>query len=51
MKVEITVYHPKTHAVVWQTVTNDMMKFVDKLAPYDEAGYTINIAKVEDNPK
>ena len=46
MKVEITVYHPKTHAVVWQTVTDDMMKFVDKLTPYDEAGYTVNIMKV-----
>lgn len=46
MKVEIIVRHPKTHAVVWQTVTTDMMKFVHKLEPYDEAGYTITISKV-----
>jgi hypothetical protein len=48
MKTEIIVYHPKTNAVVWQTVTTDIALFIDKLTPYDEAGYTIIFNKVEE---
>jgi hypothetical protein len=48
MKTEIIVYHPKTNAIVWQTVTTDIMLFVDKLTPYDEAGYPIIFNKVEE---
>lgn len=48
MIVEIIVYHPTTNAIVWQTRTTDILKFADKLTPYDEAGYTIAFNKVEE---
>jgi hypothetical protein len=40
--------HPKTDAVVFETITENMMDHVDTLTPYDENGYTIIITKVEE---
>ena len=47
MQIQITVYHPTTNEVVFQTTTDDIMLFANKLTPYDERGYTIHFAKVK----
>jgi len=47
MQICITVYHPTTNKVVFQTTTDNIMLFADKLTPYDEQGYTIHFAKVK----
>jgi hypothetical protein len=48
MKVYIRVLHPKTGAVVFETITENMMDHVDTIAPYDEAGYIIFIDRVKE---
>jgi hypothetical protein len=48
MKKYIRVMHPKTGAVVFETITENIMDHVDVLTPYDEAGYIIFIDRVKE---
>lgn len=43
--IKITVFHPKTNKIVFETVTENIMDYVDTIAPYDEAGYTITFER------
>ena len=48
MKKKIVVIHPTTQTIVWETITNSIMDYVEELTHYDENGYTIIITKVEE---